>query len=193
MSNQSFVQIPTDLSDEVVLRRFLTTIVAQIDLISGNRAESPFVLEAEQEDSTQDIVTLADNIDLTNETVETLSKDIDDLEDDVDNLEDDFSSIQYAVTHQSLGAVYRNFNDTAWSSLEGCGQFNDLGSNISNAPYTLTGGSTYNIFAWSATTTGADGIVQRIVVEDVTAGSIRVFYRAGDTFATAQSNGWLEV
>ena len=192
MSNQSFVQIPTDLTDEVNLRRLLTRMVEQIDTILGNRAESPFVLESEQADDAQDLLTIAEEVDSLSETVIEQGKDIDSLEDDVDTLQTNFDTVQYTITHQALGTVYHDFNDAAWASLQGHGQFNANGSAISNAPYTLTGASNYNVFAHSITTTGG-GIVQRVVIEDVTAGSIRIFYRAGDTFATAQSNGWKEV
>ena len=192
MSNQSFVQIPVDLTSEIELRRLLTSIVEQIDLISGNRAQSPFVLESEQVVDDTNIVALSDKLSALALDVNEIVKDINDNTDDVTTLQTDYDSVKFTITHQPLGSIYLDFNDAAWNALQGHGQIEGLGSTFSNPPYVLTGASNYIFYVDSATTV-TTGVTQRVIVEDTTAGALRVFVRAGDTITTLFSNGWLEL
>lgn len=45
MANQSFIAVPPNLEDAVVLRRFLSKLVEQVDVIAGNRADAAYVEE----------------------------------------------------------------------------------------------------------------------------------------------------
>lgn len=192
MSNQSFVQVPTNLTDEIELRRVLTSIVEQIDLISGNRAESPFVLDSEQVQDDTNIIALSDRLkDLTN-TVKDLTKDVDDNTVGLSEVESAVDPLSFLTVHQSLTSLYTDFNDDAWFSLNGNGQIAGLGSDFTNPPVALTGTDNY-IFYVNVVKTINGGIVQRVVTENVTAASINIHYRAGDTKAITISNGWLAV
>jgi len=47
MANETFLQIPNDVDDPVVLRRVLTSLVESIDEIRGNRGNDPSVTESQ--------------------------------------------------------------------------------------------------------------------------------------------------
>lgn len=190
LSNESFAQVPLDIADTDALKRFLNSVVIEIDLITGRRADDPYVRESELD---EEVV----NLDTLNLAIQALLERLADVEDDVNqestNIEDieaQLEELQYAIEHRPLDSSYYDFNNAAWGTLRGNGQFSTTGASMTNPPFVVVGGTTYTVYVDSITTTGG-GVVQRVLMEE-TGVDLRLFYRTGDTFATAVSNGWVE-
>lgn len=93
------------------------------------------------------------------------------------------------LKHKALApSVYKDFNNAAWGTLKGNGQFTELGSNLVNTPFTPVGGTQYIFYIESNRTLGG-GVVQRLLTE-ISGVSLTAHYRTGNTFALAVSNGW---
>lgn len=191
MANQSFAQVPVNLSDPVALKRLLDKIVIEIDLITGRRAGDPYVKSS---DVTEEVVSL----DSLNAAVQELISRLNTFEDAntstssaIEELSSAISQLVYSQEFLDLDATYADFNASDWGTLKGKGTFSALGSTTSNAPYALTAGTTYNFYADSAITSGG-GVAQQVWIEEAGVG-LRVFCRTGTTFANALTNGWTEL
>ena len=192
MSNQSFAQVPLDIEEPDALRKFLQKLVEEIDFIEGNRAADPYVKESQ--------LTATPTVNLTSVTAAAtaLSLTVDGVIDDVvantseiADIQVVINDVQYTVTHQALDPTYNDFDNAAWGNLKGKGQFSALGSAMTAPPFVVTGGTTYIVYIDSALTTGG-GVTQRVMMED-TGVDLKVFYRTGDSFAVAVTNGWTQL
>lgn len=85
MANQSLISVPTNVDDPVVLRRFLSRLVEQLDIVVGNRADNAYVTNT-------DITSEADALTAAlNEAENTLRTATEQLEETLSNLSEDFS------------------------------------------------------------------------------------------------------
>jgi hypothetical protein len=59
MANQSLVAVPPNVEEPVVLQRFLSRLVEQLDVVLGNRAgpKEQYVAQVQLEDTTQELLT----------------------------------------------------------------------------------------------------------------------------------------
>ena len=191
MTNESFASVPVDVTDEIALRRFLQRVVEQVDIITGSRAADPYVKTSEVTDDTV-------SLDSLNSSVVDLTKAVEDNADDIAENVDDIAAntvitaeTQYSILHLALGTSYNDFDHADWSSLKGKGQFSALGSAMTNPPFAVTAGTTYIVYIDSALTAGG-GVTQRVMMED-TGVDLKVFYRTGNSWATAKTNGWTQL
>lgn len=192
MSNESFTQVPLDIEDTDALRRHLQKVVEEIDLILGNRADDPYVKESElAEAPTVSLVTVDTAIVILTEVVNNLIDSVTQNEADITDNTAIIDDVQFTVVHKALSATYNDFDDVVWGALKGKGQFSALGSAMTNPPFVVTGGTTYIVYIESALTTGG-GVTQRVMMED-TGVDLKVFYRTGDSFAIALTNGWTQL
>lgn len=190
-TNESFAQVPLDLTKEDPLRRILQKIVEEVDLILGNRADDPYVAESELAGERVSLTSLSESITSLNETLSALDSRVEDTELENEEQQAIIDDVQYTVTHRTLDTAYNDFDDASWGTLKGRGQFTALGSAMTNPPYAVTAGTTYIVYAESALTLGG-GVVQTVYIEDTGTG-LRIFVRTGDSFAQAVTNGWKEI
>lgn len=164
MSNQTLLQVPTDVGDAETLKRFLDRLVERLDIILGYRGDAAYAteeqltaLQSQTEEQTQTLAVAAEEAKVVFEQqiqqlVDELSTQLDRLEDlvaRVDQLELDVSDIHLAlvsvdsrldVLEASLSysaTVLRDFNDVLWSTGPIYSNFTALGSDIANAPTAL--------------------------------------------------------
>ena len=88
MGNQSVVAVPPNIEDTTVLRRFLSRLVEDLDIVLGNRASSEYVV---QSDLRRDAEELRVSIDEARVTLEEARAK---LEDVLINIDDDISEIK---------------------------------------------------------------------------------------------------
>lgn len=191
MSNESFAQVPLDLEEEDALRRILQKVVEEVDLILGNRADDPYVAESDLEGERVSLTSLNNSVTALRDSLETLDGRVEENEKQNEEQQDILDDVQYTVTLRALGTSFNDFDDASWGTLKGKGQFTALGSAMTNPPYAVTAGTTYIVYADSATTTGG-GVLQTTYIEDTGVG-LRIFVRTGDSFAQAVTNGWKEI
>lgn len=179
MTNQSIAQVPSDLADDVIVKRFLRTVVEEVDSIKGGAEDLP------------SLSVINDNINALTDTLASLGIDVKASSKVLSTTENTANNSAHATLYQELGIDFRNFNSNAWNELQGKGQIKALGSEFTNPPVVLTAGTTYTVYADSAYTLGG-GVTQRVMIED-TGIDLKVFYRTGDTFAVAITNGWTQL
>lgn len=102
MANESIIAVPADISNPLILRRFLDRLVERLDIVIGNRQGSPALLEAQQAliDEVNSLtsqlqeaeLSLADAIVKANElleyTADTFNKEIIAIQQDISDLTD---------------------------------------------------------------------------------------------------------
>lgn len=151
-SNQTIAQIPSDLSDPNSMRRFLSTLVQNLDKVLGYSGDSKYTTD-KQLDSTNTTVSELDQTTATlTDTTETISTSLADTQSDVIELQDAVDAIYVAAT---LDEDFKDFNATVWADLKGPGEMTGLGSDFTNPPATLTPGDTYSFYASSISVTNS--------------------------------------
>lgn len=65
MASKTFIQIPSDVQNPAILRRFLAELILRLDIAFGNRARSPFA-------STSSLASVAGAVSTVNDQVATL-------------------------------------------------------------------------------------------------------------------------
>jgi len=85
MNNQSIISVPPNVEDPVVLRRFLSRLVEELDVVFGKRGgeDEQYVKKAEIE------ALIAELEDLINTAKEELEDTVDDAEDEIEIYEPD--------------------------------------------------------------------------------------------------------
>ena len=115
MSNQSIVSVPPNIEDPVILRRFLTRVVEELDIVLGNRAQAEYVTQ-------ESLLTAANNLTvsleearitlekLIEEAEETLLLTEEALQSQVSQNTTDISTVQAAIQdYIAIKAVQLNF------------------------------------------------------------------------------------
>lgn len=169
----SFLRVPLDVTDETILKRFFNDVVRKLDEVDNSNESANAAISA---------------IDLS---VSQVTNDLNSTSQIANNANRETKEVRYSTSYQALVNEFRDFNNDAWTFLKGKGQFSCLGSEMTNPPYAVTAGTTYIVYADNAITLGG-GVATRVMIEETGVG-LRVFYRTGDTFATALTNGWKEV
>ncbi len=188
--NETLIQVPTELSDPLQVRKFLLRLVERLDIILGFRGQDPYITKTELVTSAEVLANLPTTISAINSTTDSVEKDLTTLQSAQENLQDSFDNAQAANFNcVSLPTAYNDFNYTGYFTLKGYGQFTVLGSNIVNPPAGagIVPATTYTVFVSSYLTIGG-GAVQEVFI---TSPTTKTFHkRAGDTSALALSLGW---
>jgi len=111
MANNTFLQIPNNLDDVVVLRRVLTDIVKQIDVLIGARGDGKAATESQ-------VITSANNL-------EQLSKDVNSLDNKFVHRDGD-TNITAALAYTSSFSLVGNSLVTATHVTEATKEFKPL-------------------------------------------------------------------
>lgn len=191
MANESFVQVPLDVTDADGLQKFLRKVVEEIDFIKGSRAQDPYVRESELEGERVNLTTVNEGITTLTEIINTLDGRVEENELSIEDIQPVVDDTQFTVIHRALDTTFNDFDNTVWSTIKGKGQFSALGSAMTDPPFVVTPATTYIVYVDSALTTGG-GVTQRVMMED-TGVDLKVFYRTGDSFAVAVTNGWTQL
>jgi len=157
------LQVPLNVDSPKLLRRLLEAVVGRLE--EDKTSSDTTLLELQSNQSS--LVT-----DLAATTVKASQTD------------------QNVYQAAELGSLYKDFDSPAWAGLKGNFSFTTLGSETSNPPVTLTGATTYIVYAHCVRT--KTGVVHKVMIEN-TGTDLRVFYRTGSTFTLAMTNGWTQL
>jgi len=195
VANESFIQIPTDLTDNAVLYRTIAKIVEEIDIIAGNRADDGYVSQSQLAGTSTttavSLTSLSTSINEINNTLASLTAQTEENATNIANLQTSVDALQFVLQYNTLDTAYNDFDNAVWGTLKGAGQFSALGSAMTNPPFVVTPATLYIVYAYSITTTGG-GVVQIVHMED-TGTDVKTFVRTGDSFAQAVTNGWAQL
>lgn len=188
--------MPANVTEPDVLKRFLNRLIEELDIVLGYRGNSAYITQADLEDSTatlgtivQDILANTESIADSATAIESLAKDLESLTSTVSDNAQAISDIGTVLASTTLSTTYHDFDDIAYATLEGNNEFNTLGSNLTNAPYTPIGGETYYNFINSVVTANA-GVVQVLRAYSTTTLVPTTYFRIGDDWTKAVALGW---
>lgn len=129
MPNQSLISVPPNIADPVVLQRFLSRLVEQLDVVLGHRGSSnlKYVNQEELSEQTTELTRLLQ--DYFEQTLAVLNND-DELS--TEELNDRLTNIELLNTEQDdrLDAIdiVNNTQNTRLNNLEGAGYITDAPS-----------------------------------------------------------------
>lgn len=183
MANETLAQIPSDVSDPVALKRFLSTLVERLDTVLGFRGDTAYASDTNVKDLAMSI---AENFTTANEAIAAAQSDIESVTTDVADHEERLTS-----TEEQLGQLQayastelRDFNAEGWPVYS---LFTCLGSEVLNPPGALTASDTYSFFS-----SVLPSYTQTVIILDNT-GASRQFVRSGLTWSEVAANGWLSL
>ena len=190
MANETLAQIPSDVSDPVALKRFLSTLVERLDTVLGYRGDTAYASDTNVKDLATSI---AENLTTANEAISTVQSDIKSVTTDVADHEERLTSTEERLTstEEQLGqlqayasTVLRDFNAEGWPVYS---FFTCLGSEALNPPTALTTTDTYSFFS-----SVLPSHTQTVIMLDST-GASNQFVRSGLTWSEVAANGWLSL
>jgi hypothetical protein len=191
MANESIIAVPVDVAEPKVLKRFLTRLIEELDLVLGFRGGDPYVSQSDLVGASTSLLDLAKLVKALTDTLSELNTEVSELAEAVQDNADYISSFDKTLSTVSLSAVYNDFDATNYQALQGRAEFSALGSALTNAPFATVPATTYYCFFNCATTVNG-GVVQELVVYDVPSALGVVSYtRVGNTFADALANGFV--
>lgn len=183
MANETLAQVPSDVSDPVVLKRFLSSLVERLDVVLGYRGDSSYASDTTVKDLS---TTVSENQASTTESILTIQSSLDTANEDILDHEERLTSAEDQVGQlQSFKSTdLRDFNDEGWPIFSA---FTCLGSEALNPPAALTAGNTYSFFV-----TVLPSYVQTVIVLDNTGASTQ-YVRSGLTWSEVATHGWLSL
>ncbi len=172
--------IPVDVKEDAEsLKRLLVDLASVLDAIIGTVEDAAITSLA----SIDNVIARLEERAIENENAFST------VDDKLQRLETFDKTLAFVFNHAAITATpYKDFDDAAWANLKGLAQFTELGSNLANVPFAPVPATSYTFYIDSSITVGG-GVVQRLLVE-VTGASLVAYYRTGDTFAVALTNGW---
>lgn len=195
MPNETIAAVPANVTEPVVLKRFLDRLIEKLDIVIGYRGDDGYVtssdLAAGLDPALDTLVEIAAAITATQVQVTELIESSDDLTSTVSNNTEAISTLVTELESSSLGSTYYDFNNAAWATLEGNSEFSTLGSNLTNAPYTPVGAETYYNYISSVITVNG-GVVQTLRAYSTTTLVPTTYFRIGDTWTAAVTSGWTQ-
>lgn len=193
MPNETIVAVPANITEPVILKRFLDRLIEKLDIVLGFRGEEGYItgneLAAGLNPALDTLVEIAAAIEVLQAQVAEIEESSEDLTATVSDNTEAISTINTELASTSLGSTYHDFNNSAYATLKGNAEFSTLGSNITNAPYTPVGGETYYNFI-NAVVTANGGVVQTLRAYSTTTLAPTTYFRIGDDWTTAVSLGW---
>lgn len=189
---ESRISLPADVTDTLSLRRTLSAIIDELNIITGAKGVDPYVKESELPTTEVTLSSLNEALEELRGLITEVSDADEGIIERLDTIESQLTTLSNVTEYDQASVAMLNFNDTSWSNLEGLYQLSDLGENFTNPPEALDTGVTYNVYAQSFKTLG-DGRVQEVVIENTTDSEIKVYKRAADSFTQLIANGWFNV
>lgn len=185
--------MPADVTQPDVLKRFLNRLIEELDIVLGFRGDKLYATDAALTNATDAAVitldTITADVAANEEAIAEFTDSLEGLTSAVSTNEQAISDLDTVLSSTVLSSTYHNFDNAAYATLEGNNEFNTLGSNITNAPYTPVGVETYYNFINSVVTANG-GVVQTLRVYSTTTLAPTTYFRIGNTFAEAVSLGW---
>ena len=183
MANETLAQVPSDVSDPVVLKRFLSSLVERLDVVLGYRGDSSYAYDTTVKDLS---TTVAENQTSTAESISTIQTSLDTANEDIADHEERLTFVEDQVGQlQSFKSTgLRDFNEEGWPIFS---YFTCLGSEALNPPVTLVAEDTYSFFV-----TVLPSYVQTVIALDNTGASTQ-YVRSGLTWTEVAANGWLSL
>lgn len=180
MANETIAQVPTDVTDPVILKRFLSRLVERLDITLGFRGDDAYATSSTvtglAKSTKNSVESLTSTTEATTKSVTELNTALDTLAETVTTHTDQLGQLQqYQVTE------LRDFNVEGWPLHS---YFTCLGSEVVNPPITLVAGDTYTFFV-----DVLPNYVQSVVVLDSSGVSTRK-YRSGLTWSGVAANAW---
>lgn len=180
MANETIAQVPTDVTDPVVLKRFLSRLVERLDITLGFRGDDAYANSSTVTDlakSTKNSVeSLTNTTEATTKSVSELTTSLGTLTETVTTHTDQLGQMQqYQITD------LRDFNVEGWPLHS---YFTCLGSEVFNSPFTLVAADTYTFFV-----DVLPNYVQSVIALDSLGVSTRK-YRSGLTWTGVTTNAW---
>ena len=183
MANETLAQIPSDVSDPVALKRFLSTLVERLDTVLGYRGDTAYASDT----NVKDLATsTAENFSTANEAISIVQADIESVTTDVADHEERLISAeeQLGQLQAYTSTELRDFNEEGWPVYS---FFTCLGSETLNPPAALTAENIYSFFNFVL-----PSYTQTVIVLDNT-GASRQYIRSGLTWSEVAANGWLSL
>ena len=183
MANETLAQVPSDVSDPVVLKRFLSSLVERLDVVLGYRGDSSYASDTTVKDLS---TTVAENQTSTVESISIIQASLDIANEDIADHEERLTSVEDQVGQlQSFKSTdLRDFNEEGWPIFS---YFTCLGSEALSPPVTLVAEDTYSFFV-----TVLPSYVQTVIALDNTGASTQ-YVRSGLTWTEVAANGWLSL
>lgn len=193
MSNQTFMALPAEISDFVVIKRTFQRVIEEIDKILGNRGNEPaLTLDAIDGITSETALSLADVADLLEgiqDSIDRLTVTDEQFVATLQTIQNSINALDSKFSYATLDSTYYDFNATAWTALAQRGFFTALGSDVTNPPVALTPATSYNFYVDSGPTPGG-GAVNLVTIEEPGV-STTTYRRVGDTSANLFANSWV--
>ena len=183
MANETLAQIPSDVSDPVALKRFLSTLVERLDTVLGYRGDTAYASDTNVKNlatsTAENFATVNEAISAAQADIEPVTTDVADHEERLTSAEEQLGQLQaYASTE------LRDFNAEGWPVYS---LFTCLGSEALNPPTALTTTDTYSFFS-----SVLPSYTQTVIMLDST-GASHQFVRSGLTWSEVAANDWLSL
>ncbi len=180
MANSTLVALPTGITSFDEIQRVLARVIEELDVLLGNRGTDPALRASELTSAsstlkqlTADLDTLATEAKALEQSIErallSLSREsnqIAELQTQIDDLSSALTTLEGYWTSTALSADYYDFDFIGWDSLTGNGEFNALGSDLTNAPFTPNPLLSYSIYVYALPSVAGEAILRMIVLED---------------------------
>lgn len=173
-NTQTIAQLPYNVADVDSLKRFLRELVDNLDEVLGYKGDKKYVQSSDFDEQGLSIGELTDQTKDNTATLDENSKTLSDQTDQLADMSEQLDKLNSMLTTVQLGAVYNDFNNTAWNTLQGRSEFSALGSALSNPPMVVVAGDTYNVYIDSTKTNNS--VWQYVLLDS---GSLNVFMRIG--------------
>lgn len=188
MPNETIAAVPANVNEPVVLKRFLDRLIERLDIVLGLRGDSGYITATDLE---QGLSTIG-----TSEEVEALAASLAEVEESNSALAnsitqnaDAISGVETRLSSVELDSNFHDFNYAGYEDLDGRYEFDTIGVNIANAPYTPAGGEQhYNFLDCYKTATG--GVIQVLRAYSDTTVTPATYTRIGRTWSDALARGW---
>lgn len=183
MANETLAQVPSDVSDPVVLKRFLSSLVERLDIVLGYRGSDSY---ASSTTVTDLAATTKEGLAAADSSIEELSSSVNTLKETSGKQEETITQVseQVATLLKYTETALRDFNADGWPILS---FFTCLGSEALNPPTTLVSGDSYTFFCTVLPT-----YTQTVIMLSPD-GSSKQFIRSGLDWTGVVANGWLQL
>lgn len=175
MTTQTIAQIPYDLTDPTSLKRFLTTLVGNLDNVLGYKdKDDKYVTDKDFKTQGASITELNNQVSTATEDVTELQQTQQDQGNTLDEQGLTITKLETFLKTSTLGNTYYDFNAIIWNDLQGRFEFEALGSDLVNPPAAVVAGDTYNVYIDSTKTNNS--VWQYVLIDS---GSINIYTRIG--------------
>jgi len=194
MPNQTIASVPPNVEEPIVLKRFLLRLIEELDIVLGYRGDSSYVSQSQLVNTTDPLNTtlasVSDRVTVNAADITSIEEQNQTIADAIESNSASIEAVNQLLSSTVLSSTYHDFNDIAYSTLEGNSEFSTLGSHITNAPYTPVGIETYYNFINSVITANG-GVVQTLRAYSTTTLTPTTYFRIGDTWADVGTLGWI--